>query len=291
MSNSTALTPIQRVAQVLESEGMKAKLAASLDGMGISPERFARAALAALNANPYVVQKCSVPSVVSAVMTAAALRLELDPALGQGYIVPRGQDARLQIGYRGWLQMAWNSGRLAALDVGIIHEKDKVSYRRGTNPSLDIEPPLGDRGEPIAYYVAAQWASGGVSIEVMSKDDVIEHRNRFSDAWKRKGDKSPWGTDFDQMALKTVIMRARKSWPVSLVPAGIDLDGDGYANSEAPRPEVVREQAENGTVYDAETGEIIEPENTPAEQQAQENRRRPSRLATFAATAKSAVNQ
>jgi recombination protein RecT len=291
MSNSTALTPIQRVAQVLESDGMKSKLAASLDGMGISPERFARQALAALNANPYVVQRCTVPSVVSAVMTAASLRLELNPSLGQAYVVPRGQDATLQIGYRGWLQLAWNSGRLTALDVGVIHEKDQIDYVRGTAPRLDIRPPLGDRGPVVAYYCAAQWVGGGISIEVMSRDEVISHRDRFSDSWKRQGAKGPWGTDFDEMAKKTVVLKARKSWPVSLVPAGVDLDADGNARQVSAHHEPerdVRQDASTGTVYDAATGEIIEPEAAPEQAAAQENRRRPSRLATFTATAKSA---
>ncbi|WYK04373.1 hypothetical protein DWF04_015280 [Cereibacter sphaeroides f. sp. denitrificans] len=43
------LTPIQSIAQTLESDAMAPKIAAALGGTGISPERFTRAALAALS--------------------------------------------------------------------------------------------------------------------------------------------------------------------------------------------------------------------------------------------------
>lgn len=284
-SASTALTPIQRVGAMLESDAMKAKLRASLDGLGISPERFARAALGALAQNNFVAERCTVPSIVTSVMQAASLGLELDPRLGQAYLVPRGNSATLQIGVRGWLQMAYNTGKLLSLDLGEVCERDKVVYRRGTDPQLIVEPPFGDRGDVVAYYCVAQWAGGGVTIETMTKDEVIAHRDRFSDAWKRQGAKSPWGTDFDEMAKKTVLSRARKKWPVSLVPAGAEIDGDGYLD-QRPEPVQVQATAPSGTVYDASTGEVIE-ETASAQPTAQVGR--PTRLAQFSASARQAA--
>jgi recombination protein RecT len=248
-AQAKALSPIQRVGVLLDSDEMKRKIRASLDGLGISPERFARAALGALAANPFVVERCTIPSVVQSILQAASLGLELDPRLGQAYLVPRRDQALLQIGVRGWIQMAFNTGKLIAMDVGEIHENDVVEYVRGSNPRLEIRPPFSDRGPVVAYYCAAQWIGGGTTIETMTRYEVVAHRDRFSDAWKRQGEKSPWGTDFDQMAQKTVIARARKRWPVSLVPSGVDLDDDGDVRivdvnpATAPQLVVVEEPA------------------------------------------------
>lgn len=225
-------TPLQRLSQVLEGDEVKAKIGNSLAGLGIDPSRFVRTALSALSQNTFVVEKCSPASIVGSVMRAAALGIELDPSLGQAYIVPRGGAATLQISYRGWLRMAWNSGRLLALDVGEICDKGEVEYLRGTTPRLTIKPPLGDRGKPIAYYCAAQWKDGGSSVEVMSLDDVIKHRDLYSDEWKKKGANSVWGKHFDEMAKKTVLLLARKTWPVSLTPEGTSIDADGNTFEE-----------------------------------------------------------
>lgn len=226
-------TPLQRLSQVLEGDEVKTKIGNSLAGLGIDPSRFVRAALSALSQNTYVVEKCSPASIVGSVMRAASLGIELDPSLGQAYIVPRGGAATLQISYRGWLRMAWNSGRLLALDVGEICEKDEVEYLRGTSPRLTIKPPLGARGKVIAYYCAAQWKDGGSSVEVMSYDEVVKHRDLYSEEWKKKGPASVWGKHFDEMAKKTVLLLARKTWPVSLTPEGTTVDADGNAYEEA----------------------------------------------------------
>jgi len=97
-----ALTPIQSISQTLYSEAMAPKISAALDGTGISAERFKRAALAALSqpSASFLVGKCDRGSIYAAVMNAAAAGLELHPALGQAYIVPRGGQAVLQVGTR-----------------------------------------------------------------------------------------------------------------------------------------------------------------------------------------------
>jgi recombination protein RecT len=221
------MTPIQRVAALLETEEAKTKLAQALSGLNVTPERFTRTALAALAASPYVVERCSAGSIVAAILRAATLRLELDPALGQAYIVPRRDQATLQIGARGWVDLAHRTGKMIAIDVGDICENDTVDYVRGTLPRLEVRPPIGKpRGKPIAYYCAAQWRDGGSTVEVMSVEEIHAIRDAHSEEWQRRGAQSVWGKHPAEMSKKTVVSRARKTWPVAIAAEGIDDDGD-----------------------------------------------------------------
>jgi recombination protein RecT len=234
------MAPIQRVAALLETEEAKTKLAQALSGLNVTPERFTRTALAALAASPYVVERCSAGSIVAAILRAATLRLELDPALGQAYIVPRRDQATLQIGARGWVDLAYRTGKLIAIDVGDICENDTVYYVRGTSPRLEVRPPIGrPRGKPVAYYCAAQWRDGGSTVEVMSIEEIHAIRDAHSEEWQRRGAQSVWGKHPAEMAKKTVVSRARKTWPVAIVAEGIDDDSDVRIVGITPTPTAI----------------------------------------------------
>jgi recombination protein RecT len=236
------MTPIQRVAVLLETEEAKTKLAQALSGLNVTPERFTRTALAAPAASPYVVERCGAGSIVAAILRAATLRLELDPALGQAYIVPRREQATLQIGARGWVDLAYRTGKLIAVDVGDICENDVVDYVRGTSPRLDVRPPIGKpRGKVTAYYCAAQWKDGGSTVEVMSLEEIHAIRAAHSEEWQRRGAQSVWGKHPAEMAKKTVVSRARKTWPVAIVADGIDDDSDVRVVGLASTPPAIAE--------------------------------------------------
>jgi recombination protein RecT len=251
------MTPIQRVAALLETEEAKTKLAQALSGLNVTPERFTRTALAALAASPYVVERCSAGSIVAAILRAATLRLELDPALGQAYIVPRRDQATLQIGARGWVDLAHRTGKLVAIDVGDICENDAVDYVRGTSPRLEVRPPIGKpRGKVIAYYCAAQWRDGGSTVEVMSVEEIHSIRDAHSEEWQRRGAQSVWGKHPAEMAKKTVVSRARKTWPVAITAEGADDESDvrivglaatptAIAADQAPAPLPAPESSES----------------------------------------------
>ena len=131
------------------------------------------------------------------------------------------------------MELSRRSGQLIAMDVGTIHEHDTASLVRGTKPSLTVAIPLdGKRGAILGYYCAAQWKDGGTTVEYMHLDEVIAHRDAHSDEWKRRGASSVWGTNFDAMAKKTVIVRASKTWPIVAIP---DDDENGAASGHDAR--------------------------------------------------------
>ena len=52
---------------------------------------------------------CEPKSVITAAVTAAILKLPIMPQLGYAYIVPYGNKAMFQIGYKGLIQLAMRS--------------------------------------------------------------------------------------------------------------------------------------------------------------------------------------
>lgn len=234
------LTPMQTLAKTLEGPYAE-KIGMALAGTGISPERFTRTALAALNGNKYLVDRCSRESIIISVMSAATLGLELSPTMGHAAIVPRGSEATLQVQYKGKIHLAQQHPKIAAVAVGIIHEKDRYEFCEGTHPELKVYPALGDRGAPIAYYCITHYRDGISVPTVMTHEEIVSHRNKFSDAYKRGGKGAEvWKQHFDAMAFKTVVHRASKLWPLS-IPSGGDDDDAGEIVEQTPSPASMRD--------------------------------------------------
>jgi recombination protein RecT len=181
----------------------------------ITPERFTRMVLSAISVNPQLA-KCSPKSFLGAMMSAAQLGLEPNTPLGQAYLIPyynKGQlEAQFQIGYKGLLDLAYRSGEVDIIQAHIVYENDTFEVEYGLNPTLKHVPADKDRGEPIKVYAVFKTKSGGYGFEVMSMDDVRRHAEKYSQAYK--SGYSPWKTNFEEMAKKTVLKKVLKYAPM-----------------------------------------------------------------------------
>lgn len=177
----------------------------------ISPERFTRIALTAVRANPQL-QVCTHMSFLAALMQSAQLGLEPNTPLGQAYIIPYKQEAQFQIGYQGLLELCYRTGAYQSVSAHPVYENDVFDYEFGLLPNIKHKPSKTPEGLPIYYYAVYRLQNGGYGFAVMSREQVEAHRNRYSPSWS-KGAFSPWATNFDEMALKTVLKRALKYAP------------------------------------------------------------------------------
>jgi recombination protein RecT len=184
----------------------------------LTPERLIRMAVTAFQRTPGL-QKCSPISIVGCVIQAGELGLDLSGPLGQAYMVPyfnkhtRQQEAQFQIGYRGLVKLAFNSGKVSHFNAHEVCERDQFFFEYGTNQRLSHRPALTDRGDVIGYYSVLKMKDGSADFEFMSVEDINKHRDRYSKSADRQD--SPWQTAFDEMAKKTVIRRLAKRAPVS----------------------------------------------------------------------------
>ena len=181
----------------------------------LTGERFTRMVLTAMSTNPQL-QQCTPKSFLGAMMNAAQLGVEPNTPLGQAYIIPyrnKGQlEAQFQLGYKGLIDLAYRSGEVTDIQAHEVHENDFFEYELGLEPKLKHIPALKDRGAVIQYYAVFHTKAGGYGFEVMSVEDIQEHKKKFS---KAAGSSfSPWATNFDSMAKKTVLKRVLKYAPI-----------------------------------------------------------------------------
>lgn len=185
----------------------------------ITPERFTRMALTAINKDPKL-GECTPKSFMAALMTAAQLGLEPNTPLGQAYLIPYKNnragvsEVQFQVGYKGLIELAHRSGQFQTIMAHPVHQNDKFEYEYGLEPKLVHKPTLDDRGPVIAYYAMYKLTNGGNGFVVMSMRDVEAHRKQYSKA-DRYGT-SPWQTNFDAMAQKTVLKQLLKYAPISV---------------------------------------------------------------------------
>lgn len=187
------------------------------------PERIVRIALTTLKMNPTLYQ-CDPYTFLGALFQAAQLGLEVN-LNGEAYIIPyrvKGVlQAQFQIGYQGLIKLFWNHQSALSLQAEAIHEKDVFSYDNGTG-EIHHKPDilLEDRGRVIGYYAVGALANGGRTIKVMSYSEVLAFAKRYSKCYDKQSGKfmpnTPWATEFDAMAKKTVIKQLMKLLPKSV---------------------------------------------------------------------------
>jgi phage RecT family recombinase len=214
------LPALREFKQTVESDAWRPKLDDALADGSMSTSRFIRSALTAIETNPYLL-KCDRNSLLISMQSAALAGLDPHPAHGLVAFVPRKGKVSLQIMAKGLIQLAYASGRIAAIDTGLIYEADSYTYEEGTAPTLRIQRSLEeDPGEPVAYYCITHYRDGVSIPTVMTRRAVEQHRDAYSDDYKNRGQKSVWAQNFDEMAQKTVLRRAAKRWPIALPSAG-----------------------------------------------------------------------
>lgn len=230
----------------------------------ITPERFTRIVLSAISVNPKL-GSCTPSSFLGAMMTSAQLGLEVNTPLGQAYVLPymnKGTlEAQFQLGYKGLIDLAYRSGEVEVIQAHVVYENDDFEVEYGLNPKLTHVPADSDRGEAVKVYAVFKTKSGGYGFEVMSMDDVRNHAAKYSKAYNSAY--SPWKTNFEEMAKKTVLKRVLKYAPLKsdFVRAAVqdevikkDLSADMY---EVPSETII--DAEYSEIeVDQETGEVIE---------------------------------
>lgn len=226
----------------------------------LNPERFQRIVMTAISSNPKF-QECNPMTFLGAMMTAAQLGIEPNTPLGQGYLIPRkgrdGMECTFQLGYKGMIDLAYRSGNVTTIGAYPVYKNDEFHVQFGLNPDITHVPCMTDRGDPIAFYAYYKTKDGGFGFDVMSVDDVRKHAKQFSEAVKR-GWTSPWESNFEEMAKKTVLKKVLKYAPLS-TEAASKIDLDASVRKVNPDDKIKNFDVEPivYTNVDAETGEVL----------------------------------
>lgn len=181
----------------------------------ITPERFTRMALSALNTTPKL-QECSQMSVLAALMSAAQLGLEPNTLLGEAYLIPYNNKGKMecqfQIGFKGMINLGYRHPQMQIITAQTVYENDEFEYELGLNAKLIHRPTLGERGEVRLFYGLFKLKTGGFGFEVMSKTAMDAFAKKYSKAFDSSF--SPWKIHYEEMGKKTVIKKALKYAPL-----------------------------------------------------------------------------
>lgn len=238
----------------------------------MSADRLARIALTEIRRNPKLLE-CDRTSLLGAVMLAAQLGLEPGP-LGYCWLIPRYNsklkrlEVQFMIGYRGYLRLLYNSPDVRSVFGQVVKGRDTFDLQYGDTPRLIHKPYMqGDRGNPIGAYIVVELANGSRFWHFLPVSEIERRRRRSASP-----DEGPWVTDWEAMALKTVVRDAVKWLPLSIeVQRAIAQDEKVKAEIQPDMTEAIDVEYEAEYVDEATATEQKEPEQQAAVQaQAQE---------------------
>lgn len=249
---STALTVIERIEQspaVLQLDARASALIELLPDEAAAL-RFRRVVIQALVKSPELLQ-CAPDSIVSAVFEAAAMGLEPTGAAGGAHLVsyntnvgtkdsPRWEKrAQLIPDYRGIIRLVTKPpSDIVSMEARAVKEGDEFTYQLGSDAFVNHVPSLApDRSTKATthvYSIARLRAGGPPLVDVEDRAGI----ERVQKRGKERGF-SPWTSDWDEMAKKTIIKRHAKVLPVrpeirSILVREDDVAGDEPAPAAAP---------------------------------------------------------
>lgn len=235
----------------------------------INVDHFARVLLTEIKNNPDI-QKCTPISIMSSVMLAAQLGLEVGGSLGQCYLIPFNnrntgtKECQFQIGYKGLMQLCYNSGKVAYIMPYVAYVEDKTEIVRGNDEDyFKIYPNEdGPREKGRIFFAKAELTTGGKPWDFMTRNQVERHRDRFSPSWN-KG-RSPWKTDFEPMAMKTILKRLCNYLPLSIEDMA-KVNQDGKIKNSIAEDMFDEQENEDAAIIEAEaqTVEAEQPQTEP----------------------------
>lgn len=184
-------------------------------------------------------KKCPANTIMGAAFVAATYDLPVDSNLGFAAIVPYNNnkynlqtkqwekhlEAQFQMMYKGFIQLAIRSGYYEKMNCSVVYKDELISYNPITGEvefvtdfSKCTQRMQGKTEDIAGYYAWFKLLTGFRKELFMTMAEVENHARKYSTAYRndinngKKGSK--WTTNFDAMALKTVIKLLLSKWGI-----------------------------------------------------------------------------
>lgn len=260
-----ATRPVDRLKQVMASPSVQQQFQNALD----KNSNLFVASLIDLYASDTYLQQCEPSQVVAEALKAATLKLPINKSLGFAYIVPYKKQGKqipqFQLGYRGMIQLAMRSGIYKYLNADVVYEGEYRGYSKLTG-DLDL---TGEKKSDIVvgYFAYIESINGFKKSVFCTREDMEAHAKKYSKAYSR--DSSPWQTEFDQMAIKTMLRRLLSKYGLMTVDmadgmqAENDFDEEYRSQANSTPFEMIQGPQGGdaaGDTIDERTSEVIQPQ-------------------------------
>lgn len=224
--------------------------------------------------------QCAPNALMAEALKAASLHLPLNKQLGQCYILPFKNHGvmtpTLVVGTKGYLQLAMRTGKYETINSDVVYEGELKGYNKVTG-NLDLSG-VRTSNVPIGYFAYMKMKNGFSKLLYMSLDEVCLYAKQYSPTVKFSEKATPatlkelalnqaasgvsdgvgWYSNFESMALKTVLRRLLSKWGELSIENNDILNIDEAPSAQQQRDEEFAEAKEVIEV-DAETGEIKQP--------------------------------
>lgn len=221
------------IMQMLGSDKNKKQLA-SLAGKYMTGDRVLALCINAVRKTPRLME-CDPQSVLGAMMAAAGLGLEPNTPTQQAFLIPYKKrvkkdsqwvdsyECQFQIGYRGFITLAYRSPNVLSIQAEAIHENDHFEHMQGSKEFLAYKKTMINRGPMIGAFCLIKLRDGAeVAVtmpleelhKIRAKSETYNALRRAVDAAtsdkdraiaERKLAETPWVMWEDSMAAKTAI--------------------------------------------------------------------------------------
>lgn len=226
------------------------------DTLGEGAQQFLSSVLSLYNADKEL-QKCRAEELYNCCLMAAALKLPFNKDLGQAWIIAYAGKPQLQIGWKGFVQLAQRSGQFKTINCSDVKEGEIVKNDRLTG-KIDFEwiEDTAERikKETIGYVAYFELLNGFTKTLYMTNAELEAHAKKYSQTYKRG--RGIWVDNFEAMAQKTVTkLILSKYAPLSVdIQKALELD---QATSEG-------EYVDNKPGFEIEEAELGEKEEDAA---------------------------
>lgn len=227
MTNEIQLkSKLTSVAQLVHNEEFVKK---ANDVLGNGTQQFMSSVLSLANSDSDL-QKCDPVELYNVCLMSAAIKLPFNQNLGQAYIIAYGGKPQLQIGWKGFVQLAQRSGQFKTINCTDVREGEikKNDRLTGEIEFEWIEDEEEREKAPVIGYVAFfELLNGFRKMLYMTKTELDAHAKRYSQTYKKGY--GVWKDNFNAMAQKTVIkLILNKYAPLSVdMQKAIELDQAG----------------------------------------------------------------
>lgn len=226
---------VTRVKNILAEESVKARFN---EVLGKKAPQFMASIVNVVSASPQLKQ-CQPNSIMAAAFVAASYDLPIDSNLGFAALVPYNKKfkdpatgqwgemklAQFQMMYKGFIQLAIRTGEYEKMNCSAVYQDEIIDYNPITGEcqfttdfSSCTQRINGESDKICGYYAWFRLRSGFTKELYMSKSDVLNHAKKYSQSFRYdlsdNKTSSKWSTDFDAMAMKTVIKQLLSKWGI-----------------------------------------------------------------------------
>lgn len=248
---STAIA-VQKLKAIINTESVQEQFKNALD----KGAPLFIASLIDIYSNDEYLKKCPPQAVIMEALKAATLKLPINKNLGFAYIVPYKETPQMQIGYKGYIQLAMRTGQYRYINADVVYDGEFKGYNKITG-ELDLSGEAKSENI-IGYFAYIETVNGFKKSVYWTKDKVTSHAKRYSKSYHNKN--SAWQSNFDEMALKTMLRHLLSKYGVMSIEMMTAFTADS-ADERTPEARAQDEVAANAN------DEYIDIEGTVTDEQ------------------------